>query len=415
MALVNEHYLKLPEDYFFAEIEKRVNAFKLTHKNAKIIRLGLGDVSRPLPSEVIKAMHSAVDELADEATFRGYGPEHGYRFLIDKIIKNDYKSRGITFEPDEIFISDGAKPDAGNLGHILGRDNIIAITDPVYPVFENAAIMSGRSGVMTEEGKWSNIVYINCPADNGFKPELPKERVDVIYLCYPNNPTGAVLTKNELKEWVDYALDNQAVIIYDGAYEAYITEENIPRSIYEIKGAKKVAIEVRTFSKSAGFTGLRSSYTVVPKELTASTLTGENIPLNKLWLRRQTTYFNGSSFISQRGAEAVYSRKGKKQVAELIDYYLTNAGIIREELQKLGFRIFGGVNSPYIWIETPDKMSSWKFFQQLLYETHIVGTPGVGFGLNGEGYFRFAGFSSRENTIEAMERMKKAPPTSPKR
>ena len=407
MALVNEHYLKLPEDYFFTEIEKRTNAFCVTHPHAKIISLGVGDVSQPLPAEVIKAMHLAVDEMADEATFRGYSPARGYRFLIDNIIKFDYQSRGISFDPDEIFISDGAKPDTGNLGHILGRDNIIAITDPVYPVYENTAIMSGRSGRLTEEGKWSNIVYLDCLPENNFVPELPEEKVDVIYLCYPNNPTGITLNKTELKKWVDYALENQAVIIYDGAYEAYITKEDIPRSIYEIKGAKKVAIEVRSFSKTAGFTGLRCSYAVVPKELAAYTLLGEKIELNKLWLRRHTTYFNGVSYVMQKGAEAVYSRKGRKQVAELVQYYLTNAGIIKNELQQLGFQTYGGVNSPNIWVKTPDNMPSWKFFQQLLYETHIVGTPGVGFGLNGEGYFRFTGFSSRENTIEAMERIKK--------
>ncbi|GHT32707.1 LL-diaminopimelate aminotransferase [Bacteroidia bacterium] len=407
MALVNEHYLKLSEDYFFTEIEKRINAFSVTHPKSKVIRLGVGDVSRPLPSEAVSAMHVAIDELADEETFRGYGPGEGYRFLIDKIIKFDYQPRGVSLDADEIFISDGAKTDTGNLGHILGRDNIIAITDPVYPVYENAAIMSGRAGRLTDEGKWSNIVYINCTPENGFKPELPAERVDVIYLCYPNNPTGTVLTKAELKQWVDYAIENQAVIIYDGAYEAYITEEDIPRSIYEIKGAKKVAIEVRSFSKTAGFTGLRCSYTVVPKELIAYTLMGDKIPLNKLWLRRQTTYFNGSSYVVQRGAEAIYTRKGKKQIADLIEYYLTNAGIIRKELKDLGFTLYGGINSPYIWVKTLNDMPSWKFFQQLLYEANIVGTPGSGFGLNGEGYFRFSGFCSRENVEEAMVRMRK--------
>ena len=407
MALVNEHYLKLPEDYFFTEIEKRTNAFCVTHPRAKIINLGVGDVSQPLPSEVVKAMHVAVDEMADEAAFRGYSPAHGYRFLIDNIIKYDYQSRGVLLDSDEIFISDGAKPDTGNLGHILGRDNIIAITDPVYPVYENTAIMSGRAGQMTEDGKWSNVVYLNCLPENNFVPELPEEKVDVIYLCYPNNPTGTALNKTELKKWVDYALENQAVIIYDGAYEAYITGNDIPRSIYEIKGSKKVAIEVRSFSKTAGFTGLRCSYAVVPKELVAYTLLGEKRELNKLWLRRQTTYFNGVSYVVQRGAEATYSRKGRKQIAELVQYYLTNAGIIKNELQQLGFQTYGGVNSPNIWVKTPNNMPSWNFFQQLLYETYIVGTPGVGFGLNGEGYFRFTGFSSRENTIAAMERIKK--------
>lgn len=407
MALVNEHYLKLSEDYFFTEIEKRINAFSITHPNAKIIRLGVGDVSRPLPHEVINAMHIAIDEMSEESTFRGYGPEQGYRFLIDKILKYDYQSRGVSLDPDEIFISDGAKTDTGNIGHILGRDNIIAITDPVYPVYENSTIMSGRSGKLTDQGQWSNIVYINCPSENNFIPELPKERVDVIYLCYPNNPTGTALTRTELKKWVDFALENQAIIVYDGAYEAYITEEDIPHSIYEIKGAKKVAIEVRSFSKTAGFTGLRCSYTVVPNELIAFSQMGDKIQLNKLWRRRQSTYFNGNSYIVQRGAEAVYSRKGRKQVEEIIQYYLANAGIIRKDLISLGFPVYGGINSPYIWVKTPDDMPSWKFFQQLLYETYIVGTPGVGFGTKGEGYFRFTGFSNRENILEAMDRIKK--------
>jgi LL-diaminopimelate aminotransferase len=407
MALVNEHYLKLSENYFFTEIEKRINAFSITHPNAKIIRLGVGDVSRPLPDEVIKAMHAAIDELSEESTFRGYGPEQGYRFLIDKIVKYDYQSRGVSLDPDEVFISDGAKTDTGNIGHVLGRDNIIAIADPVYPVYENATIMSGRSGRLTDLGKWSNIVYINCPPEKNFIPELPEEKVDVIYLCYPNNPTGTALTKTELKKWVDYAIENHAIIVYDGAYEAYITEDDIPHSIYEIKGAKKVAIEVRSFSKTAGFTGLRCSYSVVPKELIAYTQMGDKVQLNKLWFRRQTTYFNGSSYIVQKGAEAIYSRKGKKQVSELIQYYLTNASIIRRELISLGFQVYGGINSPYIWVKTPNDLPSWKFFQQLLYETHIVGTPGIGFGVSGEGYFRFTGFSTYENTIEAMERIKK--------
>jgi len=408
MALVNEHYLKLPGNYFFTEIEKRINAFSVTHPRAKIIRLGVGDVSQPLPEVAVSAMRDAINELAAENTFRGYGPEEGYRFLIDKIIKFDYQQRGVSLDSDEVFISDGAKNDVGNLGHILGRDNIIAITDPVYPVYENAAIMSGRAGRLTDDGKWSNIVYINCLPENDFKPELPKERVDVIHLCYPNNPTGAALTKTELKQWVDYAIENQAVIIYDGAYEAYVTENDVPRSIYEIKGAKKVAIEVRSFSKTAGFSGLRCSYTIVPKDLIAYTLLGDKIPLNKLWLRRQTTYFNGSSYVVQRGAEALYTRKGKKQVSEMIEYYLTNAGIIRRELQKMGFSLYGGINAPYIWVKTPGKNTdSWKFFQNLLYETNIVGTPGAGFGQNGEGYFRFSGFCSRENVEEAMERIRK--------
>ncbi len=405
MALINEHYLELSENYFYTEMDKRINAFCVTHPKSNLILLGTGDVSQPLPMAVVDAMTEAVKELSQKETFRGYGPGQGYRFLIDKIIK-DYQSHGVSLVADEIFVSDGAKTDAANIGHILGRDNIIAITDPVYPVYENATIMSGRAGHQTDNGKWSNIVYLNCLPENGFKPQLPTEKVDVIYLCYPNNPTGATLTRQELKMWVDYALQNHSLIIYDGAYEAYITEKDVPHSIYEIKGAKKVAIEIRSFSKTAGFTGLRCSYTVVPQELVAYTLDDEKVQLNKLWLRRQTTCFNGNSYIVQRGAEAIFSREGKKQVNEKIQYYLTNAEIIRTEFQKLGLQVFGGVNSPYVWTKTPQGENSWKFFQQMLSEINVVTTPGIGFGQNGEGYSRFSGFNSRENTLEAMDRIK---------
>lgn len=407
MALINENYLKLPEYYFFNEIEQKINAHRVVNPKAHVIRLGLGDVSKPLPDEVVKAMISASKELGDEKTFRGYGPETGYRFLIDKIIKHDYNSRGVSLQPNEVFISDGAKSDVGNIGHIFGRDNIIAITDPVYPVYENAAIMGGRSGYLTDNNLWSNIVYIPCTQQTGFVPQLPQEKVDIIYLCYPNNPTGIALTKTELKKWVDYALENQAVIIYDGAYCAYITEEDIPHSIYEIKGAKKCAIEIRSYSKTGGFTGLRCSYTIVPHDIIGYTHEGKEIHVNKLWNRRATTYYNGTSYVVQRGAEALYSRKGRAQFKENIAYYLNNARIIREEMTAAGFDVFGGVNSPHVWIKTPKNMPSWRFFSDLLYQKNVVCTPGAGFGPHGEGYFRLTGFNSLENTIEAMQRIRK--------
>lgn len=405
MALANENYLKTPEIYCFDEIEKRVNAYKVLHPNSKIIRLGVGDVTRPLPNEVVQAMHLAVDELSKQETFRGYSPPQGYDFLIEKIVK-EYKSLGVTIEKDSVFINDGAKSDIGNIGHVLGRDNIIAIAEPVYPVYENATIMSGRAGYLTDEQKWSNIVYLKCNEDTGFIPELPSEKVDVIYICNPNNPTGTTINKTELKKWVDYAIEHQSIIVYDSAYQAYVREDDVPKSIYEIKGAKKVAVEIRSFSKTAGFTGLRCGFSVFPKELIVNTLDGEEVPLIKLWSRRNGNYTNGVSYIVQRGAEAVFSRKGKAEVNELINYYLTNAAIIRKELVSAGLKVYGGISSPYVWFQTPDGQPSWKFFHQLLYEFQVIGTPGVIFGLAGEGYMRFTGFSSREGTITAMERLR---------
>jgi LL-diaminopimelate aminotransferase len=405
MALINENYLKLPEYYFFNEIQQKVNAHKIINPKANVISLGLGDVSRPIPASALKAMKEAVDELSDAKTFKGYGPETGYNFLKNCIIKHDYAPRGVTLSHDEIFISDGSKSDVGNIGHIFGRDNIIGITDPVYPVYENAAIMGGRSGYLTDNNLWSNIVYIPCSSKNNFVPELPKEKVDIIYLCYPNNPTGIALTKAELKKWVDYALENHAIIIYDGAYFSYITEKNIPHSIYEIKGAKKCAIEIRSYSKTAGFTGLRCSYTVVPHEIIGFTLYGNAIEVNKLWQQRNTTYYNGTSYVIQKGAEALYSPEGMQEVKEMVSYYLTNAKIIREELTKCGFDVYGGVNSPHVWVKTPHHTPSWRYFQELLYDINVVCTPGAGFGQMGEGYFRLTGFNSRENTIEAMNRI----------
>jgi LL-diaminopimelate aminotransferase len=406
MALANENYLKTPEIYCFDEVEKRVNAFKVLHPNAKIIRLGVGDVTRPLPKEVVSAMHKAIDEMGQVDGFRGYSPPQGYDFLIEKILK-EYRSMGVVFDKDNIFVNEGAKSDIGNIGHVLGRDNIIAIADPVYPVYENATIMSGRAGVMTDEQKWSNVVYLRCSEETGFVPELPREKVDVIYLCNPNNPTGTVLTKQVLKKWVDYAIEHQSIIIYDGAYHAYINEPDVPRSIYEIKGAKKVAVEVRSYSKTAGFTGLRCGYSVFPHELLVYTKMGEEVPFIKLWSRRNANYTNGVSYVVQRGAEAVYSRKGKAEIQELVNYYQTNASMLRKELISMGYEVYGGVSSPYVWFKTPDDQPSWKFFQQLLYEKQIVGTPGVVFGNSGDGYMRFTGFSSREDTLLALERLRK--------
>lgn len=404
MALVNEHFLKLQSNYLFSDIAKKVNSFKVTHPKQKIIRMGIGDVTQPLAPAVIEAMHKAVDEMASRETFHGYGPEQGYLFLIDAIIKNDYESIGVSLEPSEVFISDGAKSDCGNIGDLLRHDNSIGVTDPVYPVYIDSNVMAGRTGTW-ENGTWSDVVYIPCTAENQFIPELPSRRVDIIYLCYPNNPTGTTLTKEELKKWVNYALANDAIIMYDSAYEAYIQDPNIPHSIYEIKGAKKVAIEFRSFSKTAGFTGVRCGYTVVPKEVSATTLKGERVFLNKLWLRRQCTKFNGTSYITQRGAEAVYSPEGKEQVRQTINYYMNNARLMKEGLEACGLQVYGGENAPYLWVKTPDGLSSWKFFEKLLYEVYIVSTPGVGFGPSGEGYLRLTAFGDHKDTLEAIQRI----------
>lgn len=404
MALVNEHFLKLQSNYLFSDIAKKVNSFKITHPKQKIIRMGIGDVTQPLAPAVIEAMHKAVDEMASKETFHGYGPEQGYPFLIDAIIKNDYESIGVSLEPSEVFISDGAKSDCGNIGDLLRHDNSIGVTDPVYPVYIDSNVMSGRTGTW-ENGVWSDVVYIPCTAENQFVPELPSRRVDIIYLCYPNNPTGTTLTKEELKKWVNYALANDAIIMYDSAYEAYIQDPTIPHSIYEIKGAKKVAIEFRSFSKTAGFTGVRCGYTVIPKEVSATTLKGERVFLNKLWHRRQCTKFNGTSYITQRGAEAVYSPEGKKQIRQTINYYMNNAKLMKEGLEACGLQVYGGTNAPYLWVKTPDGLSSWKFFEKLLYEVFIVSTPGVGFGPSGEGYLRLTAFGDHDDTIEAIQRI----------
>ncbi len=397
MIKVNENFLKIKNNYLFSDIAKRVNAFTSDNQDKKIIKLGIGDVTRPLSPTIIKSLHSAVDEMGNIETFKGYGPELGYEFLIDKIIDNEFRPRGIELDKDEIFVSDGSKSDTGNIGDILGVGNKVAITDPVYPVYLDTNIMAGRE----------NITYLPCNKENGFVPALPEEKVDMIYLCLPNNPTGTVLTKEQLKVWVDYAKANKSLILFDAAYEAFITEENVPHSIYEIEGAKEVAIEFRSFSKKAGFTGTRCAYTVIPKELKGYTTTGEAVSLNKLWNRRHSTKFNGVSYIVQKAAESVYSESGKKEIAGIIDYYMENAKIIKAGLGEVGIETFGGINAPYIWLKTPNNLPSWDFFDILLTQLNIVGTPGVGFGQNGEGYFRLTAFGSRDNTIEAMERLKK--------
>lgn len=406
MALINENYLKLPGSYLFSEVAKRIQHFKEQNPDAEIIRLGIGDVTKPLVPEVVSAMHKAADEMGDTNLFRGYGPEQGYLFLIDQIIKNDFNTRGVVLETDEIFVSDGSKSDTGNIGDIFSVNNKIAIIDPVYPVYVDTNVMAGRAGNLGVDKKWDQLLYIPCSTDNNFVPQIPDEPVDLIYLCFPNNPTGTTLTKSELKQWVDYALSCKAIILFDAAYEAFITEEDVPHSIYEIEGAKQCAIEFRSFSKTAGFTGTRCAYTVVPKELMGYKEGGDTYSINKLWNRRQCTKFNGVPYIIQRAAEAVYSVEGKKQVKEVIAYYLENARIILDGLKECGFQVVGGVNSPYIWLKTPETMSSWDFFDYLLYELNIVGTPGSGFGPAGEGYFRLTAFNTRENTIKAIERFK---------
>ena len=407
MININENFLNLQDSYLFSTIAKKVAEFSKANPDKKIIKLGIGDVTRPIVPAVIEAMHKAVDEMAEQNSFKGYGPEQGYEFLREKISENDYKKRGIDIAIDEIFVSDGAKCDCGNIVDIFGINNKIAITDPVYPVYLDTNVMSGRSGKYDEKtGKYENIVYMPATAENNFIPELPKEKVDIIYLCFPNNPTGTTLPKEELKKWVEYAKENSAIILYDSAYEAFISDENVPHSIYGIEGAKDVAIEFRSFSKTAGFTGVRCAYAVVPKNLYGFTKDGEKVSINKLWNRRQCTKFNGVSYVVQKGAEAVYSKEGQEQIKENISYYMENARIIREGLEKAGFTVFGGKNAPYIWLKVPEGLNSWEFFDKLLTEANVVGTPGVGFGPSGEGYFRLTAFGTKENTIEAMDRIK---------
>ena len=407
MIKINENFLELQESYLFATIAQKVAKYSKENPDKKIIKLGIGDVTRPIPEVVLQAIHKATDEQASSETFRGYGPEQGYEFLREKIKEYDYKSRNVDIDIDEIFVSDGAKCDCGNIVDILAQDNKVAITDPVYPVYLDTNVMSGRSGKYDKEtGKYENIVYIPATSKNNFVPELPKEKVDIIYLCYPNNPTGTTLTKEQLATWVKYAKENKALILFDAAYEAFITDENVPHSIYEIDGAKEVAIEFRSYSKTAGFTGMRCAFIVVPKELKGYTKSGEEVSINKLWNRRHCTKFNGVSYIVQRAAEAVYTEEGRKQIKENIDYYKENAKIIKQGLEEVGYTVYGGVNSPYVWLKLPDGMKSWDFFDKLLTEANVVGTPGVGFGPSGEGYFRLTGFGTKENTKEAIRRIK---------
>ena len=407
MININENFLNLQDSYLFSTIAKKVAEFQKNNPDKKVIKLGIGDVTRPIVPAVMDAMHKAVDELGKPETFRGYGPEQGYEFLREKIDEFDYAKRGIKIDVDEIFVSDGAKCDCGNIGDILGIENKVAITDPVYPVYLDTNVMTGRSGKYNEKtGMFENIIYMPATSENNFVPEFPKEVPDMIYLCLPNNPTGTTLTKEQLCKWVEYARKNKSLILFDSAYEAYISEENIPHTIYEIEGAKEVAIEFRSFSKTAGFTGVRCAYTVVPKELKGYTKKGEEVSLNSLWNRRHGTKFNGVSYPVQRGAEAIYSEDGQKQIKENISYYMNNAKIIKEGLQEAGFTVYGGVNAPYIWLKVPSNMTSWEFFDKLLNEVNVVGTPGVGFGPSGEGYFRLTAFGTKENTIEAIERIK---------
>ena len=409
MSYINENFMQLQESYLFSTIAKKVEKYTKENPNKTVIKLGIGDVTRPIVPECIKAMHKAVDEMGTQEGFRGYGPEQGYDFLRKAILENDYKSKGIDLEIDEIFVSDGAKCDTGNIVDIFSEDNRVAITDPVYPVYIDTNVMSGRSGRFNQEkGIYENIVYLPVSAENDFKPELPKEKVDMIYLCFPNNPTGTVLTKEELSKWVQYAKENKSIILYDSAYEAFITQENIPHSIYEIEGAKDVAIEFRSFSKTAGFTGIRCAYVVIPKTLKGYTKDGEEVSYNKLWNRRTCTKFNGTSYIVQRTAEAIYTKQGKKEIQENIKYYMENARIIREGLEEIGIKYYGGINAPYVWLKVPNNMSSWEFFDILLEKVNIVGTPGSGFGPHGEGYFRLTAFGTKENTIKAVERIKRS-------
>lgn len=402
MTQINANFLKLPGSYLFSEIARRVAAYSAENPEKKLIKLGIGDVTRPLPAAVIEAMHKAVDEMGHSETFRGYGPEQGYDFLRNAIVENDYAPLGVSIDADEIFVSDGAKSDCGNIVDIFGLDNLVAVCDPVYPVYVDTNAMAGRAGEYNEQtGMWSNLHYMPCTAENGFSPEIPNCKVDLIYLCFPNNPTGAVATRSQLQAWVDYANANGSVILYDSAYEAFITEPDVPRSIFEIKGAKTCAIEFRSFSKTAGFTGTRCAYTVVPKALQRG-----GASLNAMWNRRQCTKFNGVPYITQRGAEAIYSLEGKKQVKENLAYYQRNAKVIFEGLKSAGLTVSGGVNSPYIWCKTPDNMGSWAFFDKLLQQANVVTTPGAGFGPSGEGYIRLTAFGGAEATEEAVARIK---------
>ena len=405
MVQVNENYLKLKAGYLFPEIAKRVKIYTQSNSISSLIKLGIGDVTEPLPKACIDAMGKALNEMGTIEGFRGYGPEQGYLWLREKISESDFISRGCKISPEEIFVSDGSKCDSSNILDILGKDNSIAVTDPVYPVYVDSNVMTGRTGDALANGTYQGLTYLEINEENNFLPELPKNKVDIIYLCFPNNPTGATLNKEELKRWVDYALKNQSLILFDAAYEAFIQDDDIPHSIYEIEGSKNCAIEFRSFSKNAGFTGVRCAYTVIPKNLVGFSEKNEEIDLWPLWNRRQSTKFNGVSYIVQKGAEAVYSLEGKKEIKGLIDFYMENAKIMKNKLQTAGYKVYGGDNAPYIWIKVPDQMTSWDFFDFLLQKVSVVGTPGSGFGLSGEGYFRLSAFNSRSNVINAMERI----------
>ncbi|MDE7388022.1 MAG: LL-diaminopimelate aminotransferase [Muribaculaceae bacterium] len=406
MIKVNDNFCKLPGSYLFSEVARKIAAFQSSHPDARVIRMGIGDVTRPICQAAVEALHRAADEQGSGETFHGYGPEQGYTFLTEKIAQIDYASRGIDIQPDEIFISDGAKSDTGNIGDILSTECRVAVTDPVYPVYVDTNVMAGRAGDCVD-GRWNRLEYLPCTADNDFVPALPTGNPDVIYLCYPNNPTGTTLTRTELARWVDYALAHNALILFDAAYEAFVTEPDVPRSIYEIEGARRVAIEFRSFSKTAGFTGLRCGYTVIPRELMGVASDGREVSLRSLWLRRQTTKFNGASYPVQRAAEAIYSLAGQAQIRESVDYYLRNAALLRRGLTDAGLQVWGGVNSPYIWVKTPGGCGSWEFFDRMLRECHVVCTPGVGFGPSGEGYVRLTAFNTLQATEIAVDRFKK--------
>jgi LL-diaminopimelate aminotransferase len=410
MARINQSYLNLSAGYLFPEIARRVRAFTSEHPEAKVIRLGIGDVTRPLPPAVIRGLHEGVEELARAETFKGYGPEQGYEFLRALIAENDYAPRGAEVHADEVFISDGSKCDTANIQEVFAQDARVAVADPVYPVYVDSSVMTGRGGPPDAQGRYAGIVYMPCTEANGFLPEPPRERADLIYLCSPNNPTGAVMGRADLRRWVEYAREHEAVILFDAAYEAYITDPELPHSIYEVEGARRVAIEFRSFSKTAGFTGTRCAFTVVPKELMGRDARGSEVPLHRLWSRRQTTKFNGASYPVQKGAAAVYSPEGRREVAEIVKYYLQNARTIREGLTAAGYKVHGGVHAPYLWVRTPGGMKSWDFFDRLLHEAHVVGTPGAGFGPNGEGYFRLSAFGERGAVEEAVRRIRERMP-----
>jgi LL-diaminopimelate aminotransferase len=406
LAHVNEHHLKLKSGYLFVEIARRVKEFQAAHPDARLIRLGIGDVTLPLAPAIVRALHEAVDEMARVETFRGYGPEAGYEFLTELIARRDYGPRGLAMSADEVFVSDGGKADSANIQELFAPESVVAVMDPVYPVYVDSNVMAGRTGPADPSGRYPGLVYLPCTAEIGFQPALPQRPVDLIYLCYPNNPTGAVATRESLRRWVEYARGRGAVILYDAAYEAYVREPGVPRSIYEIEGAREVAIEFRSLSKSAGFTGTRCAFTIVPKELTAVAASGERVSLNTLWLRRQSTKFNGVPYIVQKAAVAVYSDEGARQVRAQVDHYMENARIIREGLEGVGLTVYGGTNAPYLWVRTPRGLDSWAFFDTLLREAHLVSTPGAGFGPSGEGYLRLTAFGSRASTEEAVERIK---------